>query len=358
MRAVAISVWLFINLVFLGMCGYMYLLWRQYWLHAERQKIRLSIPTAPAYPYDVHGVDRCQGNEDPLQVHRRTPSVVAHKSQLVVQMRRVLLDEASFFAHDRNVCDLKRKTNIRTIKSSDEPFASFHLGHLFPTNPLFKKDKVKQPHFVSCAVVSSAGSLADAKLGTFIDAHDAVVRFNHAPTENFEKDVGTKTTLRIVNSQVVFKPEFEFLESPLYQNVSLLVWDPCNYTSSLAQWYRHPDFDLFGNYFSRRRQNPEEDLHLLDPRSAWRVWEYLQANVPARLRRNPPSSGFLEFVPSLRLSKRCHYFDVAEDTGCTFGSWHPLAAEKLTTLAMGSSDDNEVFGRGILRVQGYNSYKC
>lgn len=57
MRAVAISVWLFINLVFLGMCGYMYLLWRQYWLHAERQRLRLSVPTAPAYPYDVQYLD-------------------------------------------------------------------------------------------------------------------------------------------------------------------------------------------------------------------------------------------------------------------------------------------------------------
>jgi beta-galactoside alpha-2,6-sialyltransferase (sialyltransferase 1) len=66
----------------------------------------------------------------------------------------------------------------------------------------------------------------------------------------------------------------------------------------------------------------------------------------------------IEFVPSLRLSKRCHYFDVAEDSGCTFGSWHPLAAEKLLALSMTSSDDNEIFGKGILRVQGYSSLKC
>lgn len=37
MRALVVSIWVFINLVFFGMCGYMYLLWSQYWMYMERQ---------------------------------------------------------------------------------------------------------------------------------------------------------------------------------------------------------------------------------------------------------------------------------------------------------------------------------
>lgn len=37
MRALVVSIWVFINLVFFGMCGYMYLLWSQYWMSMDRQ---------------------------------------------------------------------------------------------------------------------------------------------------------------------------------------------------------------------------------------------------------------------------------------------------------------------------------
>eukprot|EP00899_Mesostigma_viride_P027524 jgi/Mesvir1/7957/Mv11871-RA.2 len=53
--------------------------------------------------------------------------------------------------------------------------------------------------FGSCAVVGSAGILVTQPFGAEIDAHDAVIRFNIAPVTGFERFVGSRTTIRLVN---------------------------------------------------------------------------------------------------------------------------------------------------------------
>lgn len=63
--------------------------------------------------------------------------------------------------------------------------------------------------------------------------------------------------------------------------------------SILGQWYEQPDFDVFTPYFERRRLYPEQAFYLLDPRSQWTLWNYIQSLIPVRIRKNPPSSGFL-----------------------------------------------------------------
>lgn len=39
MKAAAMSVWIFINLLCFGMCGYLYLIWSQYWMYLEKQRL-------------------------------------------------------------------------------------------------------------------------------------------------------------------------------------------------------------------------------------------------------------------------------------------------------------------------------
>nr|CAD7458498.1 unnamed protein product [Timema tahoe] len=453
MRAVAVSVWIFMNLVFLGMCGYIYLLWSQYWNYVERQQLqmanivninsynsnnqifyyprRLESPTVdtvgvtsrrlsnrwnrtftvvrrrsrPRFPklrsMEIEprsGTPKCvvdcaTPSLEDIGKDRLLSRVSAHKSQLVVQLRRVLLEESSVFKAkgDSNnpynvqyagprgtyteksvqqlVCELKQRVDMRTLSKEDEPFRSLGLAESFPDAPLFDERRC----YNTCAIVSNAGSLYKSGLGAFIDSHELVVRFNHAPTEGYTSDVGSKTSLRILNSQVVSKPVFGFLDSPLYRGMMLLAWDPSNYSATLDEWYKNPDFDLFSPYFEHRVRHPSGVFHLLDPRALWTLWEYIQSHIPIRIRKNPPSSGFLglaltlphcrlvdlvEYVPSLRLTKRCHYWDVTEDSSCTFGVWHPLAAEKLLTLALNIADDAAVFSQGYVRVPGYDALSC
>jgi len=281
---------------------------------------------------------------------------------------------------DQLVCSAWRQVKIRTFLQNNDFFKKHQLDEFLPKsllNLLKSNPKNSSVQYNNCGVVSSAGSMLHSKLGKKIDANDFVIRFNAAPTEGFETDVGAKTSLRIINSQVVSDPSFKFLDeshlSPvqLFSKSPVLVWDPSGYNSSLDEWYGGgADFPFFQTYFSKRLMRPEDDVHLLDPQSLWSIWNWLQSQSKWPLLPNPPSSGFLglvmamlhcskvhvyEYVPSMRLTKRCHYYDDNENLGCTIGDWHPLAAEKLLALGLNIGNDSEVFAQGFLTLPGFNS---
>lgn len=66
----------------------------------------------------------------------------------------------------------------------------------------------------------------------------------------------------------------------------------------------------------------------------------------------------LEYIPSTRLTANCHYYDEEVNSGCTFGTWHPLAAEKLMVYDMNIADDFLVFQRGLLKIEYGNQWRC
>lgn len=57
--------------------------------------------------------------------------------------------------------------------------------------------------YATCAVVGSAGFLRKQRLGAEIDSHDFVIRANLAPVSGYEEIVGSKTSLRIMNTQAL-----------------------------------------------------------------------------------------------------------------------------------------------------------
>lgn len=90
----------------------------------------------------------------------------------------------------------------------------------------------------------------------------------------------------------------------------------------------------------------------------------------------------VEYMPSTRLTSRCHYYDsevclwnyyfifififliklhitwmdvyilnFQMNSGCTFGTWHPLAAEKLMTYDMNIANDFSTFQNGVIRIR-------
>lgn len=68
------------------------------------------------------------------------------------------------------------------------------------------------------ALVGSSGVLSGTGLGKVIDSFEEVIRFNRAPTNSYEEDVGSKTTVRVLNNHVFLNSK-KFYKAEQYSNL-------------------------------------------------------------------------------------------------------------------------------------------
>lgn len=263
------------------------------------------------------------------------------------------------------LCQMKEQAQIRTLNGTEQPFADLGFNQLVPP-PLQQK-------YRTCAVVASAGAILNSSLGHEIDSHDAVLRFNAAPSEGYERDVGSKTTIRIMNSQILANPKYRFGSSLLYKNITLVAWDPAPYNIDLHKWFLHPDYDLFTPYITHRKAFPEQPFYILHPSFIWKLWDIVQSITEENIQPNPPSSGFIgiilmmnlcekihvyEYIPSMRQTDLCHYHELQYDMACTFGAYHPLLYEKLLVKRMSTASEEDLRKKGKVTLPGFSKIKC
>lgn len=67
----------------------------------------------------------------------------------------------------------------------------------------------------NCAIVGNSGKILGTSSGKEIDNHDCVIRFNAAPTEGYEEDVGGKTNFRILNGPIMVGGSVDYVNTPL-----------------------------------------------------------------------------------------------------------------------------------------------
>lgn len=268
------------------------------------------------------------------------------------------------------LCELRRRVQVRTLDGTEAPFAALGWRRLVPAVPLSQL----HPHGLrTCAVVMSAGAILNSSLGEEIDSHDAVLRFNSAPTRGYEKDVGNKTTMRIINSQILTNPNHHFMDSSLYKDVILVAWDPAPYSADLNLWYKKPDYNLFTPYIQHRQKNPSQPFYILHPKFIWQLWDIIQENTKEKIQPNPPSSGFIgilimmsmcrevhvyEYLPSIRQTELCHYHELYYDAACTLGAYHPLLYEKLLVQRLNTGTRRDLHHKGKVVLPGLQTVRC
>lgn len=123
--------------------------------------------------------------------------------------------------------------------------------------------------YSSCAVVGNSGILLNSEYGGLIDSHEMVIRLNNARTDRFERNVGSKTSLSFVNSNILHMcgrregcfchPYGKNVPMIMYicQPVHFLDYTVCNLSHDAPLLITDPRFDLLCarivKYYSLKR---------------------------------------------------------------------------------------------------------
>uniref|UniRef100_A0A673CSW3 CMP-N-acetylneuraminate-beta-1,4-galactoside alpha-2,3-sialyltransferase n=1 Tax=Sphaeramia orbicularis TaxID=375764 RepID=A0A673CSW3_9TELE len=116
----------------------------------------------------------------------------------------------------------------------------------------------------TCIIVGNGGILANRSLGQRIDEFDVVIRLNEAPVKGFEKDVGSKTTMRVTY------PEGAIQKTERYESESLFVLSA--FKALDFKWLRHMVFnqklrstDGFWKSVAKHVPREPSDIRILNP---------------------------------------------------------------------------------------------
>ncbi|KAA0710772.1 CMP-N-acetylneuraminate-beta-galactosamide-alpha-2,3-sialyltransferase 1 [Triplophysa tibetana] len=153
----------------------------------------------------------------------------------------------------------------------------------------------------SCAVVGNSGNMLGSQYGALIDSNDFIMRMNEGPTVGYERDVGHKTTHRIIypESAVDLEDQTHLVLLPF--KILDLQWLISIFTTKhIDQTYMHVRPSIKAD---------KSKVMILHPAFIKYVFESWSQNVG-----NYPSTGFISIILALHICDEVSVFG--------FGSTH------------------------------------
>ncbi|XP_008419585.1 CMP-N-acetylneuraminate-beta-galactosamide-alpha-2,3-sialyltransferase 1-like isoform X2 [Poecilia reticulata] len=188
-----------------------------------------------------------------------------------------------------------------------------NLFKIFPPVPSLRKPSPGKCR--TCAVVGNSVNLRGSSYGSLIDAHDIVIRMNGGPTTGYEKDVGTKTTHRVLYPEsavdldnsthlVVFAFKIQDLEWP---------------TKALTT-----GFYTRSHRKVKQKINANKDLVMVvNPAFMKYVHE-----IWMKRRGTYPSTGFMTLILSLHVCDEVHVFGFGADSNRNWSHYFEVLKNK------------------------------
>lgn len=152
-----------------------------------------------------------------------------------------------------------------------------------------------------CSVVGNSGVLLKQKNGQLIDSSDQVMRFNWAKCNGFEENVGSKTTMRILNCHLILNIENEnYFQEQKRRYPSLDKHELYKFKNEKIIFKTNPDWELWRKkeIISKVEQNNEvyfihEDFY----------------NLAKKMNNNKEASnGFIGVLLSLKKNNKTNCF--------------------------------------------------
>ncbi|KAI8488570.1 beta-galactoside alpha-2,6-sialyltransferase [Branchiostoma belcheri] len=287
----------------------------------------------------------------------------------------VMMSVNSIMTREELLCSLKKNVPFSTI--TREQASKDGNATILPEESL-----EKLVHFNSCAVVSSSHGLRLHKYGKVIDSHDAVLRFNCAPTQGFEQFVGNRTDIRLINTQIparYFKKDFWSKNRNMFRHETIVVrnMDSISVKEDKIDT-KGDDFHVFANLVKYKKMYPTRDLHFIqrpdfgkDIRRELR-WFCTTTGMCKKTIMSPSSGMFgvvmmlhlcdwvrvYEIVPSNKDRTRLRYYYDKKALVPKHFIYHSYINERIYLRTLSLTTEKDINETGVVLLKGTYEKEC